>query len=164
MAERLVPESAVKRSVSWIEAVERALADQTDEATTRAVLRAAGGRCAEQILAECTEILGHRPQNVSELLDATNERRYRKLGLDALWTLEGSRAHLKIDACGCTLVKAGLAKPNPIHCLCTVGMFETLFSSVSEGPVDVEVIQTIGDGDRACEFYVAFGQSADQQD
>jgi hypothetical protein len=158
MGEHLVPESAVQRSVSWIEAIECALGEHTDEATTLAVLKAAGARCAEQILDECAGILGHRPRTVSELLDATNERRQRQLGLDALWEMEEGRAHLKIDACGCTLVKAGLAKPNPVHCLCTVGMFETLFSAVGESQVDVEVVQTIGGGDRACEFYVSFGQ------
>ncbi len=156
MDKRSIPESAVARSVSWINAVEKALADRAGEVTAHAILKEAGAECAQQILDECSGILGHRPQTVQELLETTNERRRRQLGLDALWKLEGNRAHLKIDACGCTLVKAGLAKPNPIHCLCTVGMFETLFSSVVEGRVDVDVVQTIGNGAPFCEFYVQF--------
>jgi predicted hydrocarbon binding protein len=156
VGERSLPESAIERNVSWIEAVERGLADQADNGTTRVILKAAGAECARQILRECEQLLGRRPETVSELLAATNVRRRRQLGLSSEWELDGNRAHLEIDACGCTLVKAGLARPNPVHCLCTVGMFETLFSAVSKGPVEVEVVRTIGDGASACEFYVHF--------
>ena len=88
--------------------------------------------------------------------EATNKRRLRQLNLDSLWERDGNKAHLKINECGCTLVKAALAKPNPVHCLCTVGMFESVFSSACQGPVNVEVIRTIGFGDDVCEFYVHF--------
>ena len=156
MDERAGPERAIKRNASWIEAVEAALAERAGEATTRAILKAAGAECAEQILRECGEILGRRPGTVDELLEATNARRRRQLGLESLWTRTGDSARLRINECGCTLVKAGLARANPVHCLCTVGMFETLFSAVCRGSVNVEVLRTIGDGDDACEFVVRF--------
>lgn len=154
--ERCLPRAALERNVSWIEAVETALADRAGERTTRAILKAAGKQCAQQILKECEQLLGRDPRNVAELLEATNTRRQRQLGLDSMWERERDRAHLKIDECVCTLVKAGLARPNPVHCLCTVGMFEGLFSAVCRGSVDVEVVQTIGNGDDSCEFYVHF--------
>jgi hypothetical protein len=42
------------------------------------------------------------------------------------------------------LVKVGLAKLNPMHCLYKVGMFERVFSAVCQGPINVEIIKSIG--------------------
>jgi predicted hydrocarbon binding protein len=156
MKKRTISEVAVQRNISWIEAVENALAESSNSSFTKEIMKAAGKECAHQILTECQQILGKKPETIDELLEATNVRRVKQLNLDSLWKREGHKAHLKIDECGCTLVKAGLAKPNPVHCLCTVGMFETLFSEVCQGPVSVEVVKTIGDGDDGCEFYIHF--------
>ena len=156
MGTREISESAIKRNATWVEAVEKTLADVGDPALTKAVMKAAGRECAQQILRECEQILGRRPVTVDEILEATNARRQYQLHLSGLWERHGDTAHLKIDVCGCSLVKEGLARPNPIHCLCTVGMFEHIFSAVCQGPVNVEVIKTIGSGDDACEFAVYF--------
>ena len=143
-------------NVAWIEAVEKALSDCGNIALTKEVMKAAGQKCARQILDDCREILGKKPETVDELLDATNRRRLQIHHLDSLWERQGNKAHLKIDECACTLVKAGLAKPNPVHCLCSVGLMESLFSTVCQGPVSVEVVKAIGFGDDVCEFYVNF--------
>ncbi len=156
MGTREISEVAIKRNASWIEAVEKTLANEGDAALTKAVMKAAGRECAQQILRECEQILGRRPVTVDEILEATNARRQHQLKLSGLWERQANTAHLRIDECGCSLVKAGLARPNPIHCLCTVGMFERIFSAVCRGPVNVEVIKTIGSGDDACEFTVHF--------
>ena len=150
-----ITEAAIERNRTWIEAVETSVQATVDEATVRQVMKSAGTCCARQTLSECATLLGRQPQTVDELLDATNKRRARQLSLNSLWTRDGNKAHLKIDTCGCTLVKAGLAAPNPVHCLCTAGMFETLFASVCEN-VRVDVIKTIGAGDTSCEFTVHF--------
>jgi predicted hydrocarbon binding protein len=157
METKEIPEAAVRRNNAWIEAVENALAKYGNPELTRAVMKATGRKCAEQILADCEEILGKRPENVDELLDATNRRRLQRHNLADLWEKDGNRAHLKISECACTLVKAFLAKPNPVHCLCSVGMMETLFSSVTNGPVTVDLVQAVGLGDEGCEFYVTYG-------
>ncbi len=123
-----IPESAIKRNVTWIEAVEKALVDCGNTALAKGVMKAAGQKCARQILDDCREILGKKPETVNELLDATNQRRLQRHNLASLWEKQGNKAHLKIDECDCTLVKAGLAKPNPVHCLCSVGLMESIFS------------------------------------
>jgi len=152
-----VSEDAIKRiNASWIEAVENALTAHGDASLTKEVMKAAGRKCAQQIINDCAEIIGRRPANIDELLEATNQRRLRIHGLDSLWGKEGNRAHLRIDKCGCTLVKAGLARISPVHCLCSIGLMENLFSAVCTGPVVVEVVKTIGFGDEVCEFYVDF--------
>ena len=143
-------------NAAWIEAVENALDAHGDAALTAKVMKAAGQKCAQQILDDCTKMLGKKPESVDELLDATNQRRLQIHNLDSLWEKQGNKVYLKINECGCTLVKAGLARPNPVHCLCSKGLMESLFSAVCQGPVSVEVVKAIGFGDDVCEFYVNF--------
>jgi len=143
-------------NAAWIEAVENALTIHGNTALTTAVMKAAGQKCAQRILDDCEEMLGTRPETVDELLDATNQRRLQIHNLDSLWEKQGNKAYLQINECGCTLVKAGLARPNPVHCICSKGLMESLFSSVCQGPVSVEVVKAIGFGDDVCEFYVNF--------
>jgi predicted ArsR family transcriptional regulator len=61
-----------------------------------------------------------------------------------------------IEECNCILVKAGLAKPNPVHCMCSQGMMESLFSALYRGQVSVELFKSIGNGHDVCEFHVTF--------
>ena len=121
MGKREISESVIKRNATWIEAVEKTLADVGDPALTKAVMKAAGRECAQQILRECEQILGRRLVTVDEILEATNARRQHQLKLSGLWERHGNTAHLRIDECGCSLVKAGLARPNPIHSTYGVG-------------------------------------------
>ena len=156
MAHREIPEAAIERNAAWIEAVEKALTEYGNINLSKHVMKAAGRECAQQILADCEKILGKKPETVDELLDATNKRRRERHHLTSIWERQGNRAHLTIDKCACTLVKAGLAKPNPVHCLCSAGLMEHIFNAVCKGPVNVEVVRTIGQGDDKCEFYVNF--------
>lgn len=151
-----ISEAAITRNVTWIEAVEKALADCGNMALTKEVMKAAGKKCARQILDDCREILGKEPETVDELLDATNKLRLQRHNLASLWEKQGNKAYLKIDQCACTLVRAGLAKPNPVHCLCSAGMMESIFSAVCKGSVSVEIVKAVGFGDNVCEFYVNF--------
>lgn len=156
MEEKLISPRTLARSRAWIETLERAMADLADEATTWRIMKAAGRPCAHQILEECALALERRPETIAELLDATNRRRLERLGIDHQWVRNGSSARLRLDQCNCSLVRAGLARPNPTHCLCTTGMLEELFSSVCQGPVVVTVLKAVGFGDSSCEFVVDF--------
>ena len=156
MEKRELPASAIRRNSAWIVAIEEALAEHGDPDLTRKMMKATGALCARQIFEDCAEILGRNPETIDELLSATNKRRLARHNLANLWERSGNRAHLSIGECGCELVKAGLATANPVHCLCSVGMFETLFSFLSKGPVSVEVVKTVGTGVDGCEFFVDF--------
>jgi len=151
-----VPAAAIERNREWIRAVEIALQEQGDSGLASRIMCRAGQRCAAQILRECEAILGKKPETVDELLSATNQRRLERHGLTSLWEREKNRAHLRIEECACTLVKSGLATPNPVHCLCSKGLMEQLFAGVCNGPVEVELVKTVGRGDDCCEFYVHF--------
>lgn len=147
-----IPQKAVKLNLNWIESLENCLADCGNLALTKEVMKAAGKNCSIQIFNDCEQILGKFPQSVDDLLDAMNQRR----SLSSLWEKKGNTARLILEECNCTLVKAGLAKPNPTHCLCSQGMMENLFSKVHKGTVNVTLVKSIGNGHDVCEFFVMF--------
>ncbi len=151
-----IPQKAVELNLNWIEALETCLAGHGNQDLTKAVMKAAGEKCSVQLFDDCRQVLGKIPESVDELLEAMNKRRSQNHNLSNLWEKQGNTAHLILEECNCTLVKAGLAKPNPVHCLCSQGMMESLFSLVCRGPVSVELVKSIGNGHDVCEFYVTF--------
>jgi predicted ArsR family transcriptional regulator len=151
-----IPQEAVDLNLNWIDSLETCLAECGNQALTKVVMRAAGKKCSVQIYDDCRQILGKNPESVDELLDAMNQRRSQNHNLTSLWEKQGNTAHLILEECNCTLVKAGLAKPNPVHCLCSQGMMESLFYNVYRGQVSVELVKSIGNGHDVCEFNVTF--------
>ena len=151
-----IPQEVIELTSNWIGSLETCLAERGNQALTKVVMKAAGKKCSVQILDDCRQILGKNPESVDELLDAMNQRRLQAHNLDSLWEKKGNKAHLIIEECNCILVKAGLAKPNPVHCMCSQGMMESLFSVVYRGQVSVELVKSIGNGHDVCEFHVTF--------
>ena len=144
--------------MNWIDSLEASLAEHGNQTLTREVMKAAGEKCSVHILDDCRQILGKIPESVGELLEAMNQRRSQHHNLASLWEKQGNEAHLRIEDCNCTLVRAGLAKPNPVHCLCSLGFMEALFSTVCRGNVNVELVKSIGNGHDVCEFTVTFDE------
>ena len=151
-----IPQEAIALNLNWIESLETCLAEHGNQTLTKVVMKAAGEKCSAQIFDDCRQILDKNPESVNELLDAMNQRRSQSHNLTSLWEKQGNTAHLILEECNCTLVKAGLAKPNPVHCLCSQGMMESLFSKVCRGSVSVELVKSIGNGHDVCEFHVTF--------
>jgi predicted ArsR family transcriptional regulator len=151
-----IAQKAVELTLTWIDSLETCLAERGNQTLTKVVMKAAGEKCSVQILDDCRQILGKNPESVGQLLDAMNQRRLQKHNLASLWEKQGNKAHLIIEECNCTLVRAGLAKPNPVHCLCSLGLMESLFSAVCRGQVSVELVKSIGNGHDVCEFNVTF--------
>jgi hypothetical protein len=119
-------------------------------------MRDAGKKCADQLLEKIVLHFGRTPNSIDEIIEAINKRRKEVLNTPNLWDRKGDTAHFRLDKCGCDLVEAGLAEPNPIFCLCSAGMFENLFVPFCKGTVKTEIIQAIGLGDECCEFVVHF--------
>ena len=151
-----IPQKAVELTATWIDSLEAYLAKRGDHTLSKEIMKAAGEKCSVQILDDCRQILGKSPESVDELLDAMNKRRSQYHNLTSLWKKQDNTARLILEECNCTLVKAGLAEPNRVHCLCSQGMMESLFSKICGGEVSVELVKSIGYGDEVCEFHVVF--------
>ena len=158
MSKKDIPAAAVERNKAWIQAVTNTLEDRGDPELTRIAMREAGKRCATQLLEKVVAHFGRTPQSADELIEALNKRRKEVLKVLGLWQRDGNKAFLKLDKCGCDLVDAGLAEPNPVFCQCSSGMIESLFASFHRGAVRAEIIKAFGFGDDCCEFVVHFDE------
>jgi predicted hydrocarbon binding protein len=156
MSKLEIPIAAVERNKAWIQAVTNAMKNKSDPEFSRLAMRDAGKKCASQLLEKIVDHFGRTPQSVDELIEAINRRRRKVLKVSNFWKRDENKAYFKLDKCGCDLVEAGLAEPNPIFCLCSSGMFENLFAPFWRGTVRTEIIKAIGMGDGCCEFVVHF--------
>lgn len=151
-----IPQAAIDRNKGWIDAVTKSLGQRNGTTLIRETMKDTGKKCASQLLEMTLDHFGRAPETVDELIDAINKRRREVLKARAFWVREGDAARFKLEKCSCDLVEAGLAEPNPYFCLCSAGMFESVFSSVCMGPVKAEIMKSIGMGDDHCEFVVTF--------
>ena len=156
MSKKEISTDAIERNRAWIKTVTNALKTRGDTEFSRIAMRDAGKKCAAQLLEKIVHHFGRTPNSIDEIIEAINKRRKEVLNAPNLWGRKGDTAHFKLDKCGCDLVEAGLAEPNPIFCLCSAGMFENLFAPFCKGTVRTEIIQAIGLGDECCEFVVHF--------
>jgi predicted hydrocarbon binding protein len=156
MSKTEIPKAAIERNKAWIEAITKSLRKRKDIDLLRATMKDAGKKCADQLLEMTINHFGRNPKSVDELIAAINKRRRDVLKAKTFWVRDGNKAHFKLEKCSCDLVEAGLAEPNPNFCLCSFGMFETVFSHACKGPVQAEIVKAIGMGDEYCEFVVRF--------
>ena len=156
MSKTEIPKAAIERNKAWIEAVTKSLGERKDIDLLKTIMKDAGKRCADQLLEMTIDYFGRDPKSVDELIAAINKRRLEVLKAKTFWIRDGNKAHFKLDKCSCDLVEAGLAEPNRNFCLCSAGMFETVFSHACKGPVQTEIVKAIGMGDEHCEFTVRF--------
>ena len=153
-----VPQAAIDRNKAWIKAVTDSLGQMNNTAFLRGIMRDVGKQCASQLMEMTIDHYGRTPKSVDELIEAINKRRKDVLKASTFWVRAGNRAHFKLEKCSCDLVEAGLVEPDPNFCLCSAGMFESLFASVCKGPVKTHIIKAIGMGDECCRFVVHFDE------
>ncbi len=158
MSRTELPTAAIERNRAWIEAVTNSLGKRNDAELLQSIMREAGKKCTDQLLEKIINYYGRTPKSAHELIEALNRRRKEVLKASNFWVREGNEAHFKLEKCGCDLVEAGLAEPNPNFCLCSAGMFESLFVPFCQGTVKVEIIKAIGMGDECCQFIVHFNE------
>ena len=99
--------------------------------------------------------LGVVVESVADLVRGWNLVRQNR-NLHGDWVLDDNVVRGLFEECGCPLVRAGLVELEPSHCWCSQNMMEAIFSRAAKGTVSVEIKQSIGRGDKVCEFYITF--------
>lgn len=149
-----IKDAAIKRNKDWINGVTSALNKLGNDDLCRCAMKSAGNKCAEQFLEETIEYFGSTPKSIDEMVEAINKRKKEVLKLSDFWELKRDKILINLEKCSCHLVNSGLAEPNPTFCLCSAGMFESIFTPFHKGVVRTEIIKAIGRGDSSCEFIV----------
>ena len=153
---KAISEAAIERNKDWINGVTSALNETGNEDLCRCAMKSAGNKCAEQFLEETINYFGRSPRSLDEMIEAINKRKRELLKVSDFWVLKGDKVLINLEKCSCYLVNEGLAEPNPTFCLCSAGMFESIFTPFHNGTVRTEIVKAIGMGDEKCEFIVHF--------
>jgi predicted hydrocarbon binding protein len=156
MSKKEINEAAIERNKAWINGVTNALNKIGNEEICRCTMKSAGKECADQLLEKTINYFGRTPKSIVEMIEAINKRRKEVLNTNTFWELKGDKAYFTLEKCSCDLVEEGLAIPNPTFCLCSAGMFESIFVPYHNGSVRAEIVKAIGRGDERCEFIVHF--------
>jgi len=131
----------------WIAALMDNLDAQVDEQTGASVLENCGRACIPRSFVEKAVACRRRTEDLDGFL---NE-------LGKIWShlhRDGDNVYVVYDACYCSLVKGYPGQLSPIFCNCSRGWIKELFEKALERPVEVELEQSIKQGDPVCKFLV----------
>ncbi len=142
----------LSKNKNWVSLLHKSIG-HLDERLQAAIMKPCGQGCASDIIALAERLLGIRVSSIEHLVTGWNMIRESR-GLTGRWEFEHGGIRGIFHECGCPLVTSGMIELHPVQCYCSKGMMETVFSRVAARPVAVELIGTIGRGDKSCHFLV----------
>lgn len=144
----------LEKNKRWISAIEQGVAG-LDPKQQKLVMREAGTDCSQDIWALCEKALDAKVESVADLVRGWNLVRQSR-NLHGNWILKNNTVSGLFEECGCPLVRAGIVELQPVQCWCSQNMMEAIFSRATKGNVSVEIKQSIGRGEKVCEFHITF--------
>lgn len=141
-----------EKTKKWISSLHEAI-DLLHEDVKAIIMKSSGSNCATDIIALSEMSLGFEIKSIEDLVEGWNLLRKSKK-LTGVWQFDNGYIKGTFSECGCPLVRSGLIQLHPVQCLCSKGMMETIFSKVSKKDVEVVIRQSIGKGDKVCEFVI----------
>jgi len=142
----------LEKNKRWIGAIENGIAG-LDPQQQKLVMQEAGRDCSLDIGTLCEKALETMMDSVADLVRGWNLVRQSR-NIDGDWVLEGKVVRGVFEECGCPLIRAGLVELPPVQCWCSQNMMEAIFYRAAKEMVSVEIRQSIGRGDKVCEFCI----------
>ena len=139
----------MKHVHKWIGTLVDRLDTDLDEGTRARVLEACGRTCIPRSFVNKAKKCRDQAKDTDEFLD--------KLG--KMWShlhRTGDDVYVVYEKCYCPLVKDYPGELSSTWCNCSRGWAKELFEAALEGPVDVELLQSIRQGDEVCKLAVHF--------
>lgn len=137
----------MKHSHKWIASLLAGLDEQVDGETTVAVLERCGRSCITDSMVKRAKECRAEAESDAEFLDR----------LGQIWRhLEraGDEVYVVYPRCYCPLVKDFPGKLSATWCNCSRGWVKQLFEKALNRPVQVDLLQSIRQGDPVCRFRV----------
>ncbi|MFC1718798.1 DUF6144 family protein [Candidatus Poribacteria bacterium] len=132
---------------TWIRALISSMDNQLDEKTRAAVLENCGRACANLGFIDTVKCCKDSAKSTDELLD----------DLRKVWGhlhRDGDDIYVVYEECYCPLVNEYPGKLSPTFCNCSRGWVREVLETVLEKPVEVELEQSIKQGDQVCRFSI----------
>lgn len=120
-----------------------------DENKRYSVMETLGVECVKNFLKVAEEVKKNS-KGVEEIVKNLNE----KLGAE-LFKLVGKEIHSKLDKCFCHWGVKETKEPISVtYCHCSLGWMKTLFKTLLDKPVKVDLIQSVITGADSCRFII----------
>jgi len=120
---------------------------ELDEETRVKILEGCGRNCASLSLIKKAQALKARSKDMDEFLDE----------LSKVWNhlkREGDGVYVVYEKCYCPLVGKYPGNLSASYCNCSRGWIKEVFEKTLRKPVEVKLIASIKQGDKACKFEV----------
>jgi len=113
------------------------------------VMEILGNQCVKNFLGVATEVKKDS-KGVEEIVKNLNG----KLGAD-LFKLVGNEIHSTLDRCFCHWGVKETKEPISVtYCHCSLGWMKTLFKTLLDKPVEVDLVQSVITGADSCKFII----------
>jgi len=129
--------------------------DEVELGTRKKIMELCGGTCAEEALfgggdLEIAKGIAEEAVGEEEIIARAN----REILWCGPWIRKGNTIQSTCAECGCPLVKNNVVDLTGTFCLCSRGWVKSIFETLLEKPVSVELEKSIGLGDEVCKFVV----------
>ena len=136
----------------WLATLLAGLDEHVDGETRSRLMEACGKVCARHHASvDIARSIKQETKNLDEFLEKLNQQKDYWCGK---WVREGDAIYSVCKECGCPLVLAGLVELTPSFCDCSRGWVKAVFEVALGKPVEVELPQAVGKGDKVCKFVV----------
>lgn len=135
----------------WIDALMQGLDESVEEETKKKILEKCGRACSiHHGHIEKIKSMKKSGKNLSEILEKMNE--------DEMWCgdwiKKGNIIYSICRVCECPFVISEMLRLSPTFCYCSRGFVKSIFETIFDNPVQVELKKAIGRGDNVCHFVV----------
>jgi predicted hydrocarbon binding protein len=136
----------------WLTALLAGIDEHVDTETRSKLMQACGKVCAKHHASiDIAKSIKQESKDIDGFLEKLNQQKDNWCGK---WVREGDIIYSVCEECGCPLVLAGLVELSPTFCDCSRGWVKAVFEAALGKPVEVELTQAIGRGDKVCKFVV----------
>lgn len=120
-----------------------------DENKRHNVMETLGNYCVQNMLKTAEEVK-EQSESVEEIVKNLNI----KFGAE-LFRLDGNKIHSTLNRCFCHWGVKETKEPISItYCHCSLGWMKTLFKTLLDKPVEVDLIQSVITGSDSCKFII----------
>lgn len=114
------------------------------------VMQTMGNYCFNNFFAKTAEDVKSKSKGIGEAIQNLNS-----LMGGEHFKLEGNKVYSTLNQCYCQLGVKETEEPiSKTYCNCSLGWMKSLFKTLLDKPVEVEILESIVSGGKACRFVI----------
>jgi predicted ArsR family transcriptional regulator len=142
-----------QEKATWTKCLMDNFEAQFPEDVRMKVMENCGRRCISPTTIDRVKRIKKNVKSLRELVDGLNTQ-VRRIPLGGPLTLKGNKIQFTYGRCYCGMVNKTKRRFSSTYCNCSRGWVLELFESIFEKPVKVELVSSIIQGAKQCEFVI----------